>query len=155
MTEQAVVTETAPINAFVTSRGRGGRSRGNGRGGSSFNRGGAINNGNQRVGIPRNNNNQRGGAPASTGDRCNLSGERIKCQIYGKPGHPALDCYQRMNTAYEGRIPTNRLAAMASSQVMPNNGNWLLDTGANAHVTQTFRILQIQKNTLVMTTLVE
>ncbi|KAB2629180.1 hypothetical protein D8674_033975 [Pyrus ussuriensis x Pyrus communis] len=135
MTEQAVPTETAPINAFVASRGRGGRSRGTGRGGSPFNRGGAFNNGNQRGGIPRNNNYQRGGASTSNGERCNLSGERIKCQICGKPGHPALDCYQRMNTTYEGRIPTNRLAAMASSQVMPTNGNWLLDTGANAHVT--------------------
>lgn len=40
-----------------------------------------------------------------------------------------------MNTVYEGRIPTNRFAAMASSQMTSNNGNWLLDTGANAHVT--------------------
>ncbi|CAL8150773.1 unnamed protein product [Prunus armeniaca] len=39
---------------------------------------------------------------------------RLVCQICGKPGHPALDCYQRMNLAYEGRIPAK---------------------GANAHVT--------------------
>ncbi|XP_068329584.1 uncharacterized mitochondrial protein AtMg00810-like [Pyrus communis] len=40
-----------------------------------------------------------------------------------------------MNTAYKRRIPTNRLVAMAYSQMTSNNGNWLLDTGANAHVT--------------------
>ncbi|KAB2595035.1 hypothetical protein D8674_030485 [Pyrus ussuriensis x Pyrus communis] len=57
------------------------------------NRGGAINNGNQRGFIPRNNNNQRGGASTGSCDQCNLNGECIKCQICGKPGHPAVDCY--------------------------------------------------------------
>nr|XP_008345877.2 uncharacterized protein LOC103408839 [Malus domestica] len=57
---------------------------------------------------------------------------------YGKPGHPALDCYQRINAAFEGRILTKRLSAMVSFPTTLNkqkNGNWLLDIGANAHIT--------------------
>ncbi|CAL2227671.1 unnamed protein product [Prunus armeniaca] len=34
------------------------------------------------------------------------SGSRILCQICGRGGHAALDCYNRMNLAFEGRIPT-------------------------------------------------
>ncbi|KAB2624056.1 hypothetical protein D8674_015716 [Pyrus ussuriensis x Pyrus communis] len=135
MMEQTVpMVEATPVNAFVAARGRGGRSRGNGRGGFPSNRGGAspIN---QRGFFPRNTNQRN---PAIDGERFSTSGERITCQICGKPGHPALDCYQRMNSAYEGRIPTKRLTAMASSPITLNrqqNGTWLLDTGANAHVT--------------------
>ncbi|KAM1824444.1 hypothetical protein ACFX13_024030 [Malus domestica] len=43
-----------------------------------------------------------------------------------------------MNAAFEGRIPATKLTAMASSPVSVNkqkNGTWLLDTGANAHIT--------------------
>ena len=44
-----------------------------------------------------------------------------------------------MNGAYEGRIPTKRLSAMASSSPITlnkqPNGTWLLDMGANAHIT--------------------
>ncbi|KAB2606981.1 hypothetical protein D8674_006698 [Pyrus ussuriensis x Pyrus communis] len=126
MMEQVVpVVEATPVNAFVAARGRGG---------FPSNRGGAspIN---QRGFFPRNTNQRN---PAVDGECFNTSGERITCQICGKPGHPALDCYQRMNGAYEGRIPTKRLTAMASSPITLNrqqNGTWLLDTGANAHVT--------------------
>ncbi|KAI5323439.1 hypothetical protein L3X38_032511 [Prunus dulcis] len=63
---------------------------------------------------------------------------QLVCKICGKPGHLALDCYQRMNLAYEGRILAKCLTAMATSpttMTRQNNGTWLLDTGANAHVT--------------------
>ena len=43
-----------------------------------------------------------------------------------------------MNSAYEGRIPAHKLTAMSSSPITLNkqsNGTWLLDSGANAHVT--------------------
>jgi hypothetical protein len=39
---------------------------------------------------------------------------RPTCQICYKQGHTALDCYQRMNFAYQGRQPPAKLAAMAS-----------------------------------------
>lgn len=41
-----------------------------------------------------------------------------------------------MNAAYEGRIPAKRLTVMATITLnRKNTGQWLLDTGANAHVT--------------------
>ncbi|TQD80693.1 hypothetical protein C1H46_033719 [Malus baccata] len=133
MAEQIVsLVESAPVNAFVAARGRGGRSRGGGRASFPSNRGGV----NQRGFGPRNNNNNYQRVPASNGER--YGGGRITCQICGKEGHPALDCYQRMNAAYEGRIPAQRLSAMASSSIPLNrqkNGSWLIDTGANAHIT--------------------
>ncbi|KAB2617188.1 hypothetical protein D8674_013057 [Pyrus ussuriensis x Pyrus communis] len=139
MNEQAApLLEAAPVNAFVTARGRGGRSRGNGRGMALAGRGGAT--GNQRGANPRNNYFTNSMRPnfACNGEKFNSAGERIICQICGKQGHPALDCYQRMNDAYEGRIPAKKLTAMATSSIpvtRQNNGQWLLDTGANAHVT--------------------
>lgn len=62
----------------------------------------------------------------------------LVCQFYNKPGHLALDCYQRMNLTYEGRIPTKHLTTMATSPITmtrQNNGPWFFDTSANAHVT--------------------
>ncbi|XP_009369319.2 uncharacterized protein LOC103958737 [Pyrus x bretschneideri] len=132
--QNAQPVEAAAVNAFVTTRGRGGRLRGNGRGAfQSARGGGAVN---PRGFFPRN-NNQRPNS-ACNGEKITNTGERLTCQICGKQGHPALDCYQRMNAAYEGRIPAKQLTAMATSSVplnRQNNGQWLLDTGANAHVT--------------------
>ncbi|KAM1206471.1 hypothetical protein FF1_007111 [Malus domestica] len=132
MADQTVpLVEGATVNAFIASRGRGGgRSRGNGRGTSPSTRGA------QRSYNPRNNNYQRN--PSGNIERSASYGDRIVCQICGKPGHPALDCYHRMNTAFEGRIPAQRLSAMTSSTIPINkqqNGTWLLDIGANAHIT--------------------
>ncbi|CAL8173518.1 unnamed protein product [Prunus armeniaca] len=138
MTEQAApLVEAASVNAFVTARGRGGRFRGNGRGIFLAGRGGAAGRGGVNPRPNSYNNNVRPNY-ANNGERFNGAGERITCQICGKPGHPALDCYQRMNTAYEGRVPAKKLTAMATSPITLNrqtNGQWLLDTGANAHVT--------------------
>ena len=91
MTNQnASLAEPAPINAFVATRGRGGRrSRGTGRGTSSSNHGSLSH---QRGYNPRNNNNQCN--QSANGKRHSCLGEHIICQICGKPGHLALDCYQ-------------------------------------------------------------
>ncbi|KAM1665964.1 hypothetical protein ACFX2K_045595 [Malus domestica] len=117
MAEQTTpIVGVVPMNTVVAARGRGGRLRGNGRSVSLSACGGVA-------------ANQRGFLP---------TGERLTCQICGKQGHPALDCYQRMNVAYKRRIPAKRLTAMAISPVTINkqpNGQWLLDTGANAHIT--------------------
>ena len=46
------------------------------------------------------------------------SGPRAKrpiCQICGKAGHIAIDCYHRMDYAYQGKHPPTKLAAMATS----------------------------------------
>ncbi|KAA8528735.1 hypothetical protein F0562_036090 [Nyssa sinensis] len=61
---------------------------------------------------------------------------RPPCQICNRSGHSALDCYQRMNHAYEGRIPTQKLTAMAviASSNIPST-TWISDSGASNHIT--------------------
>ncbi|KAK0573740.1 hypothetical protein LWI29_012800 [Acer saccharum] len=63
------------------------------------------------------------------------NGNRLQCQICNRMGHSAIDCYNRMNHAYEGRIPTQRLSAMISTSAPFGSQSWLTDTGANAHIT--------------------
>jgi hypothetical protein len=43
-----------------------------------------------------------------------VSPNRPPCQICGKNSHQALDCYHRMDFAYQGRHPPSQLAAMAA-----------------------------------------
>ncbi|BBN68012.1 hypothetical protein Prudu_254S000200, partial [Prunus dulcis] len=120
MTEQAApLVEAASVNAFVTARGRGGQFRGNGRGTVPAGRGGTAGCGGVNPRPNPYNNNVRPNY-ANNGERFNGAGERITCQICGKQGHPALDCYQRMNTAYEGRVPAKKLTAIATSPITLN-----------------------------------
>ncbi|CAL2242161.1 unnamed protein product [Prunus armeniaca] len=63
-------------------------------------------------------------------------GSRIRCQICGRCGHSTLDCYNRLNLWYEGQVPSQRLTAMTaqkSSYTRPPN--WVMDIGANSHIT--------------------
>ncbi|KAI5350093.1 hypothetical protein L3X38_002984 [Prunus dulcis] len=109
MVEQVVLMPKNGPSAFVAACGHGGfHPRNFGRGAVSP----------TREGFP----NQRGGS------------SRDMWQVW----HPTVDCFQRMNVAYKGRIPAKRLTAMASSPTTisrQSNGTWLLDTGANAHIT--------------------
>uniref|UniRef100_A0A2N9IS10 Reverse transcriptase Ty1/copia-type domain-containing protein n=1 Tax=Fagus sylvatica TaxID=28930 RepID=A0A2N9IS10_FAGSY len=60
------------------------------------------------------------------------------------PTSSAIDCFQRMNHAYEGRIPTQKLttmAAIASSNAHPTT--WISDTGASNHITSDLANLAI------------
>ncbi|KAJ4950356.1 hypothetical protein NE237_027188 [Protea cynaroides] len=41
------------------------------------------------------------------------------CQICEKPGHIAIDCYNSMNHAYQGRQPPEKLAAMVAAPFNP------------------------------------
>jgi hypothetical protein len=41
--------------------------------------------------------------------------ERPTCQICWKQGHYAIDCYQRMDFAYQGKNPITKLATMTSA----------------------------------------
>ncbi|XP_028963673.1 uncharacterized protein [Malus domestica] len=65
----------------------------------------------------------------------------LRCQICRRNGHSAIDCYNRMNTSYEGRVPSARLTAFAAQStrapqsVSPAPTTWLLDSGANTHIT--------------------
>ncbi|XP_041016398.1 uncharacterized protein LOC121258996 [Juglans microcarpa x Juglans regia] len=75
--------------------------------------------------------------PSSNRTNVSHSGDnRPICQIYSKKGHMALDCYNRFNFSYQGRLPLSDLAAMAAE------GNtsyaqqvWYADSGTNAHIT--------------------
>lgn len=70
--------------------------------------------------------------PSSSGG---TSHGRPPCQICGRLGHSAIDCYNRLNLSFEGRVPTKKLSAMAASTSTPSASTWLLDSGANTHVT--------------------
>ena len=50
-------------------------------------------------------------------------------------GHTAIDCYHRMNFTYQGRHPTSKLVAMASSTHNLSSNYWISDTGATDHFT--------------------
>uniref|UniRef100_A0A2N9FNC2 Uncharacterized protein n=1 Tax=Fagus sylvatica TaxID=28930 RepID=A0A2N9FNC2_FAGSY len=59
-----------------------------------------------------------------------------------QPGHVALDCFHRMNFAYQGRHPPTKLAAIASTNMSnassapaSNQSCWISDTGAIDHFT--------------------
>ena len=64
--------------------------------------------------------------------------ERPTCQICWKMEHYAIDCYNRMNFAYQGKNPITKLVAMASASNLHYTQNvetWLIDTRAIDHIT--------------------
>lgn len=106
-------------NSHQFNRGRGNTSRG----GSSRGRGTTTARGS--------NSPARGFSKSGSS---NIS--RPICQICDRAGHTAIDCYNRMNHAFEGRIPTQKLSAMAASSSLNSSGStWYTDTGASNHIT--------------------
>uniref|UniRef100_A0A2N9EZF0 Retrotransposon Copia-like N-terminal domain-containing protein n=1 Tax=Fagus sylvatica TaxID=28930 RepID=A0A2N9EZF0_FAGSY len=90
----------------------------------------------------RNQNRGRGNFPNLTPNSPNPQSwpsnpsSRPTCQICYKPGHIAIDCYQRMNYSYQGRHPPSKLAAMATATPpYPNQTTWISDTGVTDHFT--------------------
>ena len=61
---------------------------------------------------------------------------RPTCQICGKNGHSTLNCYHRMDFAYQGRHAPAKLASMVdnAAQVQASN-SWPTNTGCSNHVT--------------------
>uniref|UniRef100_A0A2N9IHB0 Reverse transcriptase Ty1/copia-type domain-containing protein n=1 Tax=Fagus sylvatica TaxID=28930 RepID=A0A2N9IHB0_FAGSY len=118
------------------NRGRGGfnnRGRGNNRGG--FSPRGGYNPNHQGTFSP----NTSGFSPQSNPNFPQPNPNRPTCQICYKPGHTAIDCYNRMNYSYQGRHPPAKLAAMASAAPSPSPNywisDWISDTGATDHFT--------------------
>jgi hypothetical protein len=71
---------------------------------------------------------------------------RPPCQICGKNNHQALDCFHRMDYAFQGRHPPSELAAMvAHSNVVSEQDDWLADSGANNHITTNLENLSINQ----------
>ena len=62
--------------------------------------------------------------------------DRPICQICGKVGHLAVDCYHRMDYAYQGKHPPAKLAAMAttSNACFTQDQPWLVDNAVTDHV---------------------
>ncbi|XP_073357797.1 uncharacterized protein [Aegilops tauschii subsp. strangulata] len=122
-------------SANVVTHGRGGGSRyrrpprnGKGRGAGNGNSSGA--------------NNTRGGRPSSTnnrGRRNNSSNNRsrpdaIRCQIYGKPGHSAKDCWYRFEEDEDDSSQDEKVAGVADGSYGVDT-NWYVDSGATNHIT--------------------
>uniref|UniRef100_A0A2N9IKH6 CCHC-type domain-containing protein n=2 Tax=Fagus sylvatica TaxID=28930 RepID=A0A2N9IKH6_FAGSY len=121
-------------------RGRNNNHRGRGRFNSN-NHSNASTQGNTQFSnnqYPSSNAFTQGNAQFSQNFQGKSENSRPLCQICGKLGHQALDCYHRMDFAYQGRHPPERLAAMAStsnsSQIQAGE-TWLTDTGATDHLT--------------------
>ena len=78
-------------------------------------------------------------SPTSRSQNYGLAGSssaRPPCQICNRPSLSAINCFPRMNHAYEGQIPTQKLTAMAtiaSSNAHPTT--WISDIGASNHIT--------------------
>lgn len=75
---------------------------------------------------------------------------RPSCQICQKRGHTAVDCFDRMNYAFSGRIPPQQLQAMLADRYSTSNTNssstqssWVADTGATSHITNELQNLNI------------
>jgi hypothetical protein len=71
---------------------------------------------------------------------------RPACQICGKFSHQALDCFQRMDHAFQGRHPLAQLSAIvADSNSAPANDPWYADSAANQHITANLENLSLQQ----------
>uniref|UniRef100_A0A2N9FBP7 Reverse transcriptase Ty1/copia-type domain-containing protein n=1 Tax=Fagus sylvatica TaxID=28930 RepID=A0A2N9FBP7_FAGSY len=129
------VTPNKPPNGYNgnhgynNNRGRGGRnSYSRGRGGRSSNFTSNFNT--PSFNAPQSNFQQSQSAPQAKSDR-------PTCQICWKQGHYAIDCYHRMDFAYQGKNPTTKLAAMASASNLQHTQSaetWLTDSGASDHI---------------------
>ena len=58
------------------------------------------------------------------------------CQICNKLGHTAIDCYHRMDYAYQGKHPPTKLGAMAttSNASLAQEQPWLANNVVTDHV---------------------
>jgi hypothetical protein len=71
---------------------------------------------------------------------------RPPCKICGKLSHNALDCYHRMDHAFQGRHPPSQLYAMAAHTTnLYVDQEWYSDSAANAHITHDLNNLHVQQ----------
>uniref|UniRef100_A0A2N9I2X8 Reverse transcriptase Ty1/copia-type domain-containing protein n=1 Tax=Fagus sylvatica TaxID=28930 RepID=A0A2N9I2X8_FAGSY len=127
-------------HCFNRGRGRNSYSRGRGGGGrnSSFHQGFSSPNASTQYHPQYQQQQINSSAPQGSQTTFQGKSERPTCQICWKIGHYAIDCYHRMNFAYQGKNPTTKLAAMASASNLhytQNTESWLTDTGATDHIT--------------------
>ena len=125
-------------------RGRGRNNFNRGRGGGRFNHNGGRQYANHTHPFqnfsPQNFQNQ--GSTASQ----NYKSDRPSCQIYGKSSHQALDCFHRMDFAFQGKNPLTKLAVVASASnaaITNNQDPWLADSGTSNHLTANLNNLSL------------
>jgi len=66
---------------------------------------------------------------------------RPTCQVCGKLGHIALNCYRRFDLAFQAARPT--LTAYNAGPSQPRDLNWYPDTGATHHITSDLNNLNL------------
>jgi hypothetical protein len=71
------------------------------------------------------------------------SSSRLICQVCQKPGHGALDCYRRFDTAF-ARDSDSPINAYYSSASNGPDRNWYLDSGATHHLTSDLENLNLR-----------
>ena len=70
-----------------------------------------------------------------------------QCQICGKMDHTGIDCYHKMDFAFQGKNPPTKLAAMAiasNTTIIGNLDPWLTDSRASDHITANLNNLTSQ-----------
>ena len=73
----------------------------------------------------------------SSGNFNNVSGGsngKPQCQVCGKYGHIAINCYHRFDQTYQPTM-NNHLAAMVATPSTVGDESWYMDTGATHHLT--------------------
>jgi transposase InsO family protein len=126
--------------SYNNNRGRGGRNFSRGRGGRSSNFNSSSFNA-SNFNAPQIHPQQQSQSVPQ------VRSERPTCQICWKQGHYAIDCYHRMDFAYQGKNPTTKLAAMASAsnlQHTQGSETWLTDSGASDHISASSQNLHPQ-----------
>ncbi|KAB2628692.1 hypothetical protein D8674_033487 [Pyrus ussuriensis x Pyrus communis] len=141
---QAYAAQFNALPRFQNNRGNGkGFSQRHNRGNYSWNfsqfRGNIPNSGNVSGSFRHNSGGNRsnfGGFNRNTHTNSgSYFGGKTSCQICHSLDHEAIDCYERMNYAYAGKIPLAKLAAMCVHTNSKTSPPWLIDSGATSHIT--------------------
>lgn len=91
------------------------------------------------------NRNNSGGRSKGSASPVTPSSDKLVCQICGRSYHSAIDCYQRMNHVYQGKIPPKKLQALIATQApQPRNNTWYTDSGASSHITSNLTNLSLK-----------
>ena len=72
---------------------------------------------------------------------------RVRIIKRGKASHTAIDCYHRMDYAYQGKHPPTKLTTMvtSSNHLLTQEQPWLADSAATDHVTASLNQLSFPK----------
>ncbi|PKU77505.1 5'-3' exoribonuclease 2 [Dendrobium catenatum] len=87
----------------------------------------------------RSNTKNQNGPSSSNNNTSQLRNQpntpRPVCQICGKTGHTAPNCWHRCNLQYVPSTSTNSRAYYTQTQPSANSTEWILDSGATSHLT--------------------